>query len=164
MTKRGRKPADGPAPRGMQRPSRVESQPLSEVPDPPEHLGEHGKQYWTDHAPKLIEAKILTPLHLESFTLLCEQYHRYRRLSKWLDEDPDREVFTTENGYQQETPQVRMRDKALAALYSLWPKFGMTPFALAQMRKHGGVAGRSLPSIVNFAKRKYDDQAEGKQG
>ncbi len=83
------------------------------VPDPPPHLGMYGVQYWNEHAPKLIEAQILTPLHLESFVLLCEQYHRYRRLSSWLDEDPGREVFVTENGYQQETPQVRMRDKSL---------------------------------------------------
>ena len=158
MTKRGRKPAI-PRVKGL-RPPKVESQPLTSVPDPPPHLGMYGVQYWNEHAPKLIEAQILTPLHLESFVLLCEQYHRYRRLSAWLEEDPGREIFITENGYQQETPQVRMRDKALAALYALWPKFGMTPFALAQMRKHGGVAAGKLPTIVKFAQRKYADQED----
>lgn len=146
--KRGRKRKvdDGP-----------KSEPLREVPPPPDDMGDHGKEYWLKLAPQLIELGILTPLHMDTFRVLCEQWHEYRRLSIWLDEDPSRMVFQTDNGYMQETPHVRLRDKALAAMQRAWSKFGLTPHALAQLGKHGGVGRKQLPAIAQFAKRKYEE-------
>jgi P27 family predicted phage terminase small subunit len=147
VVKRGRKPID----RGPQ------SEPLREVPEPPAELGEHGQAYWRTLAPQLIEIGVLTPLHMETFRVLCEQWQEYRRLAIWLDEDPDRMVFITQTGYMQETPYVRLRDKALAAMVRIWAKFGMTPQSLAQLGKHGGVGKKTQPAIAQFARKKYDE-------
>jgi P27 family predicted phage terminase small subunit len=138
-------------------PRQRKSEPLRQVPEPPAELGPHGKNYWNSLAPQLIDLGILTPLHLESFRVLCEQWQMYRALTDWLDADPTRLFFTTDNGYQQETPQVRLREKALAALKSLWMKFGLTPHGLAALGKHGGVAKKQMPAIADFAKRKYEE-------
>lgn len=145
--KRGRKPKTPPK----------TSEPLADVPEPPAGLGEYGENYWRSVAPQLIELNILTPLHLETFRVLCEQWQQYRALSVWLEADPTRMTFEMPSGYQQETPQVRQRDKALASLQKLWLKFGLTPHALTQLGKHGGVKGSRLPKISEFAKRKYDN-------
>ncbi len=89
--------------------------------------------------------------------MLCEQWQMYRTLSNWLDEDPDRLYFVTENGYQQETPQVRLREKG----------FALSEVALDEVRpnasrpgrpgKHGGVAKKQMPAIAEFAKKKYEE-------
>ena len=138
------------------KPAKRKSQPLTTVPEPPEELGDEGKKYWRSILPQLIELGIMTPLHMESFRVLCEQWQMYRMLTKWLDEDPSRLYFTTDNGYQQETPQVRLREKALAALKSLWMKFGLTPHGLVALGKHGGAGGKQVSAIEQFAKKKYE--------
>lgn len=126
------------------------------VPDPPSDMGQYGREYWEQLAPQLILAGILSPMHLDTFRVLCEQWQSYRSLTVWLDEDPERMTFCTESGYMQETPQVRQRDKALAALTKLWLKFGLTPHSLAQLNKQRGSKGGALPVIAQFAKRKYE--------
>ena len=126
------------------------------IPDPPEDMGQYGKEYWTALAPQLVEQGILSPLHIDTFRVLCEQWQTYRSLTIWLDEDPSRMTFSTESGYMQETPQVRSRDKALAALQKLWLKFGLTPHALAQLNKQRGARGSGVPAIAQFAKKKYE--------
>lgn len=155
-TKRGRKPGDDLSLEPKRRKS-VKSEPLTEVPQPPDYLGEHAKKYWCDHAEQLVKSNLLTKLHIDTFAVLCETWQEYRVHADYLAEDPNRCFFVTENGYQQETPQVRMRDKALANLAKLWMKFGLTPHALATMRKHGGISsGAKLPSVMEFAKKKYE--------
>lgn len=141
--------------RGRKRDTKVEtSPPALEVPAAPEDLGEYGRQYWESLAPQLVELGILKPLHIETFRVLCECYQEYRTLSEWLAEDPTRMTFTTQTGYESETPQLRQRDKALATLQKLWLKFGLTPHALNALNKGKG-GGNTLPAIAEFAKRKY---------
>jgi P27 family predicted phage terminase small subunit len=133
------------------------SAPLQHVPEPPESMGEEGKKYWRSVAPQLIELGILTPLHLESFRVLCEQWQLYRTLTDWLDADPDRLYVTYKTGAQQQSPQVQLRERALESLRNLWMKFGLTPHGLAALGKHGGVAKKQLSNIEEFAKKKYED-------
>ena len=133
------------------------SQPLSNVPSPDGyHLDQYGREYWRKLAPQLVEANLLTALHLDTFAALCRTYSEYIRLSIWLEDDPDRATFViSETGYEQTAPQVTQRDKALANLQKLWPKFGLHPHSLGQMRKHGGLGTGSAKSLLDFAKGKY---------
>ncbi len=133
------------------------SPPIQSAPNP-EGFGlcEIGKAYWNRLAPQLVEINLLTELHLETFAELCRTYGEYRRLTNWLMEDPSRATFTSESGYESESPQVRMREKALANLQRLWAKFGLHPFSLAQMRKHGGIASNKGAGIQAFARRKTE--------
>ncbi|AMV34566.1 Phage terminase, small subunit [Pirellula sp. SH-Sr6A] len=140
-------------------PSKVakKSQPIRQVPSPAGFdLCPIGIAYWERIAPQLVEINLLTELHLETFAELCRTYGEYRTLTKWLIEDPSRATFTSESGYESESPQVRMREKALTTLQKLWPKFGLHPFSLAQMRKHGGIPSNKGAAIQAFAHRKYD--------
>lgn len=133
------------------------SQPLSNVPSADGyHLDHYAIEYWNKLAPQLVEANLLTPLHLDTFAALCRTYSEYLRLCIYLEEDEDRATFiVSESGYEQTSPQVTQRDKALANLQKLWPKFGLHPHSLGQMRKHGGLGTNSAKSLVEFAKSKY---------
>lgn len=155
-TKRGRKPGQDLSQDPTKR-KHAKCEPLTEVPEPPEYLKGIAREYWMSLADQLVKANLLTRLHLETFAILCEQYQEYRTLSAWLQEDPSRATIMTANGYDVVAPQVKMRDTALTNLNRLWLKFGLTPHALAGMRKHGGISGGAsrLPPVVQFAKNKY---------
>ena len=147
VTKRGRKPTPV-----------VQLEPLTQVPTPDGWgLCEYGVKYWENHAEQLIKLGILTELHIPTFAELCRHYGEYRRLTDWLDKDPERAIITTDKGYQLEAPQVRMRDRAFKTVQQLWPKFGLHPLSLAQMRKHGGIATKKKSGIEEFARGKYGD-------
>lgn len=158
-TNRGRKPGEDLSLDPTRR-KNVKLAPLAEVPSAPDHLGPIGKAYWEKLTPQLVAANLLTDLHLETFAILCECYQEYRTLSDWLLKDPARACVLTESGSVRESVQVRMRDKALAQCQKMWLKFGLTPHALAGMRKHGGISSSvgKLPSVMAFAKSKYGSQ------
>lgn len=149
--KRGRKPADkGPV-----------VEPLADVPDPPEHLGEIAAQYWRSLAPQLVEIRALTAVHLQSFATLCDQWEVYRQTSDYLAADPGRWYQTVGNGgYQQVAPQVGVRERALSNLQKLWPKFGLTPEAMAKLGKHGGLKAPKAAGIGPFGESRDDGDPE----
>lgn len=132
----------------------AKAKPLDAPPDPPAGLGEHARDYWQRIAPLLTEAKILTPLHLESFRVLCETWQQYREHSDRLAKLDDW-TFSTDRGYVAELPEVRLRQRALDTLTRLWPKFGLTPEALAKINKHGGAPKGKLSPLEQFAAAKY---------
>jgi P27 family predicted phage terminase small subunit len=150
MKRAGKKTAPKP-----KRTKTAKAKPLDQVPPVPEGLGDFGTEYWSRLAPLLVEAKILTPLHLESFRALCEAWERYRNLTNELAQK-DSWTFETEKGYVAELPEVRMRDQALQQLQRLWPKFGLTPEALAKLGKHGGARRNKLTPLEAFAAAKYE--------
>lgn len=152
--KRGRKPNPKVA---------VKSEPCTEVPPAPAILEGLAREYWDRHAPQLVASNILTPLLVDSFAMCCQQYAEYQRWHAWLSEDPSRYTYTTESGYEQVTPYVNLRDKAMSAWYRLACKFGLTADALAKMRKHGGIgaATKKAPAVIEFAqKKKAHDEEE----
>lgn len=152
MTKRGRKPNPKVS---------VKSEPFTEVPKAPEILRGLAKEYWERHAPQLVASNILTPLLVDSFAMCCQQYAEYQRWHAFLDEDPRKYTYMTESGYEQISPYVSLRDRAMASWYRLASKFGLTADALAKMRKHGGISGSSgkkLPAALEFAKSKNDSE------
>jgi P27 family predicted phage terminase small subunit len=131
---------------------------LKKAPNPPSDLGKYGKEYWNRIAPILIEIESLTELHLETFKTLCSCWNDYCELSAWMKKNPTQTVFETQRGYMQEHPNVRLRQRALQNLTRLWPKFGLTPEALAKLGKHGGAAASKMANpLQQFAAEKYDD-------
>jgi hypothetical protein len=68
----------------------------------------------------------------------------------------------TQSGYEQVTPQVNLRDKAMASWYRLACKFGLTAEALAKMRKHGGISAgvKKAPAVLEFAQQKKSHEEE----
>lgn len=143
--KRGRKPKE-----------EIKLAPLESIPSPDQYkLCEYGREYWEQHVPQLVRLGILTELHVPTFAELCRHYGEYRRLNDWLGEDPGRAIMTNANGYSSESPQVRMRNAAFKTVQQLWPKFGLHPLSLAQMRKHGGLTVKKTTGIEEFAKGKY---------
>lgn len=132
--------------------------PIEDVPPPPSCLTGDGRDYWLRITPILVQAKLLSDAHLESLTTLCEAWHEYRLHQDWIQSNPDELTFTTETGYEAESPRIRLRNRALDTLQKLWAKFGMTPKALADLGKMKSGGGQ-VPAIVGFAASKYEDEA-----
>jgi P27 family predicted phage terminase small subunit len=140
----------------------VKSEPCTEVPPAPEILQGMAREYWDRHAPKLVASNILTPLLVDSFAMCCQQYDEYQHWHAYLREDPSRYTYMTQSGYEQVTPQVNLRDKAMTSWYRLACKFGLTAEALARMRKHGGISsgGKKAPAVLEFAQQKKAHEEE----
>lgn len=141
-------------------PRRPRLPPLQTVPDPPDELSDVGQTYWRRVAKLLVDNGILTELHLEALRVLCETWEEYRQLADELRGNPEGRVFTTESGYQGESPTVRMRDRALAALQKMWAKFGLTPHSLTTLNKSGGGHQNKQSRLQAFSASKYGGKTE----
>jgi P27 family predicted phage terminase small subunit len=132
--------------------------PLIAAPPPPKSLGKEAAEYWKQAASLLVERRHLTSLHLAAFEALCISWGDYLSLRKWLGDDPARWTFTTESGYEQETPQYRAMLNALKTCQHLWAKFGLTP---ASEGRIGGAktppAGQALVAVAS-AKTVHDEK------
>ena len=141
--------------------SRVEA-PLAFAPQPPEGLDAAGRAYWLRVVPLLVERGALTVLHLEPLEALCDQWGRYQALKRWLAEDVERWTFTTESGFQVESPQARQLYQALKELERLWAKFGLTPHAEPRLEPKGSGRRGFDPAAGLMAaageKTRYDEE------
>lgn len=137
-------------------------EPLTEAPPAPDRLGEYGIECWNRLAPLLVELRLLTALHLETFEALCDWWHVYQDNKVFLQANPDRETFCTDSGYEQRSPYAVARNEAFENFLKLSAKFGLTPEALKKLQ--GGRGGGGKPAaedpagaIGEFAAEKYSD-------
>lgn len=58
------------------------SMPLACIPDPPEYLGEAGKQFWKQQGPYALSVGIVEQGDLFAFAALADSWDYYQRLAK----------------------------------------------------------------------------------
>jgi len=139
-------------PKKPAKPKAAKLPPLAKVPPAPGRLGQYGCEYWRALAPLLVKIEALTAIHLATFEVLCETWQTYRDLGDWIDKNPKKLIIETAKGYLIEHPNLRLRQQALGNLKTLWPKFGLTPEALARLGKHGGATARpTKTALQSFA-------------
>lgn len=102
--------------------------------------------------------QLLTPLHLESFELLCDQWDIYQTKSIGIRKGSLSETFATDKGYEQRSPHAVARDKAFDSFMQLAAKFGLTPYALKsiQSKSRGGGGNSPTDPVSEFAAAKYE--------
>ncbi len=129
------------------------AKPLSKAPAvPPKLKGDYAVAYWKRITKELVEARTITPLHLEALEALCRQWQDYRSAADWCDEN---ETFVTyESGHVAEHPMVRMRQTAFANLIKLWPKFGLTPKGTVEINKGAPPPTATGAAVADFASKK----------
>ena len=138
-------------------------EPFVAAPDPPARLGTHGAACWQRLATLLVELRLLTSLHLETFEALCDWWDVYQTNKLFLQKHPDREMFATDSGYEQRSPRAVQRNEAFENFLKLSAKFGLTPDALKRLQGRRA-AGKSSPAddpadaIGRFAMGKYSDE------
>jgi len=130
-----RQPAEVAISKGVYRPSRHGNLPdmpkhefLSEVPDPPEVLNEHGSKFWFDMLTQLLKTKGLIQIpDLPTFQMMAYKYQvwyecaeKLKTQSKWIIDD---------KGNTKENPILKTMESAEKIFISLAREFGCTPSA-----------------------------------
>ncbi len=137
------------------------AEPLNKVPKPPATLGKYGTAYWKRIAPKLVDLKVLTDLHLEPLESLCHWWDIYQTQYATIRKHPDLMFIESESGYRQKGPEVQVMDAAFKNLTTLWARFGLTPDGERKLNKPSRpTAQRSGPThdpVAEFAAAKYED-------
>ena len=94
---------------------------------PPAILGRHGKKYWRDVAPILIEYKLLTVGDLGAFTNLCVAWEMAMEALQTIK---DEGLFRQdENNVTRKHPAHQIWRDSLSQYMKLAREFGLTPAA-----------------------------------
>ena len=100
-----------------------------DCPQPPDSLGEHGREYWLTELPKIISAGYFTQLDLQAFARLCRAHDEVAKCDAVLLEEG--EHTNTESGYICQHPAVNQRFKWLDIIRRYEDAFWMNPTARA---------------------------------
>jgi P27 family predicted phage terminase small subunit len=127
-TKRARGVRSDRVARGEPRPT-----PFEEIPEPPEHLDEVGKEVWCRLVPDLIERGVLTPWDVDQFARYCALESVIRTAEEHvlagLYVPGRRDQFVTNPGW-------RIYRDAVKAQLLLAREFGLTPSARSMLAVH----------------------------
>lgn len=136
-----RQPAEVAIAKGLYRPSRhgdletkIKPEFLSEVPAPPNGMGEYAAKFWNDTLGDLLKIKgLITFVDLPSFQIMAlkyqtimECYDLLKVQSKWV---------TDHNGNTKENPVCVTLEKAEKIFIQLATQFGCTPAARNNLKQ-----------------------------
>lgn len=110
-------------------PSLEPGTPLVDCPQPPESLGDDGRNVWLEELSKIIQAGYFTQLDLRSFETYCRTFDEVSRLDAVLESQG--EYFVAESGYMGQHPAVNARFKWLDIRRRYEEAFWMNPTARA---------------------------------
>jgi len=103
--------------------NRMEPIKVLSVPDPPEYLGEHGAQLWTDQLGQLAHLKMLTKVDLTALGMYCKEWDYYREAIDDIEENGFR------NKHDQVSPAVSTKEKAFKNMLQMADRFGFVASA-----------------------------------
>ena len=112
---------------------KIEPQPeaLSKLPDPPEYLGEIGRQEWRERGSQLLACGLLTEIDLPAFAAYCRAHERWVIAERRIEENG--EILMTTNGNVIQSPYVGMANKAWELRHKALTDFGMNPSARSKV-------------------------------
>lgn len=117
--------------------------PIGSVPQPPAELGSVGAGIWTEKAPKLMEAGLLTPLDIAALTTYCRAHDEIAKCDEMVAEHG--ELIATKDSMKG-NPAVGWRFQWLEVKRRYEAEFGMTPSARSSIKvekpKTQGIAVR----------------------
>ncbi len=104
-------------------------QPL-DLPKPPEHMHQMGKELWNEVVPELCRVRLLTRLDLPLLELFCESYAKFRQADEFIREHGEQFAVTNQRGEIQvvrENPAVSIRRNCVAAMNKIGQELGLSP-------------------------------------
>jgi P27 family predicted phage terminase small subunit len=117
-------PANRPLPKG-------EPIPPSGMPPCPSSLSSEAQRVWRSMAAKLHRTHLLTSIDGNAFECYCIALATLRKAQAVLDKKGF--TVTTENGYEQQRPEVAIARQALESVRRYSAEFGLTPAARARI-------------------------------
>jgi P27 family predicted phage terminase small subunit len=137
---RGRKPkpveqriAEGnPRKHAVPQPLLVSGRPnLHELDEPPDHLPEEAKEFWTTSVTRLIEVGIIDRVDIPMLEQLAVQYARIRQAQRVIAEDGHYSRGAA--GQLRRHPAVDIETNATAMFAKLAEHFALTPIARTRL-------------------------------
>lgn len=117
---------------------------VSELPPPPDWMGEYGQKEWERVGPILMELRLLTGSDLLSFAAYCANVDLM--IESMLDIQKNGTTIRGARG-DVRNPALASFAQAVTALRALATEFGMTPSSRARMRLPGD-DGESLADLM----------------
>ena len=110
---------------GKRKMNTKEPDPGTENPNCPTWLLPEAKREWRRLAPKLNQMGVLTEADRATFAAYCQAYARWWEANKHIERDGS--VFSTEKGYQQQSPWVGIANTNHRLMMQAAAEFGLTP-------------------------------------
>ena len=92
--------------------------------DPPDNLGELGRQVWREYSGKLVDIGMLTEVDRPAFERYCRSHDEVAKCDAVLEKQG--EYFVAESGYVGQHPAVNQRFKWLQEIKHFEARFGMS--------------------------------------
>lgn len=102
------------------------------LPKCPAHLKGEARREWKRVVAELFDAGLLTSVDRAALAAYCASWGRWVDAERHLAKDGY--TFTTETGYQQQTPWVGIANSALENIRRFAVEFGMTPSSRTRVR------------------------------
>lgn len=117
---------------------------LTELPEPPEWLGEHGREAWERNGPILLGMTLLTTADLDLFATLCQNIDIM--INSSLDVKKNGYTVMGQRGWTR-NPALASFAAASSAIKSLASEFGMTPSSRAKIKLPEDDDGWSIDNL-----------------
>ncbi len=117
---------------------RHEPKPEIAAPTAPTWLGREAKAEWGRIVPQLVALGVISRLDRAVVTMYCQTWGEYCELSATIRKSGT--TSTTPNGYEQQSPEVGMRNAARMAWLRFAQELGLSPSArtkISGMPKRG---------------------------
>ena len=95
------------------------------TPACPSWLGKEAKAEWKRILPALVELNLIGKVDRAALAAYCVSFATFREAEEAIQKHGY--IFSTENGYLQQRPEVGIRSKALEQMRQFLSEFGMTP-------------------------------------
>ena len=123
-----------------------EPRAFADVPEPPEELGELGREEWFRVAPELLRLGILTTVDIKTFAGYCQANERRVLAERAIKQCRGHGLtYETSNGNHVQNPLVNIANTAAREMLKFAMQLGMTP-----------VSRRHLASNADRPTAKFD--------
>ena len=103
-----------------------------DLPRMPAELNADGKRFYKKMGKRLMTMQLLSPLDLEYFVLMCEEYEDYRMARKFCKEQ-NQQLIKTSFGNIIQNPAIGLRNKTRSELKKTFQQFGLSPSSRASI-------------------------------
>lgn len=119
--------------------------PLTDVPEPPEWLGEYGVKEWERVAPTLVNMRILADADVLMLAVYCQNVHIMVEAA--IDLANQGNVVMGTRGWVR-NPSLTAFNAAVVAMRALAAEFGMTPSSRARVSIPTGDVAVTLDELL----------------
>lgn len=104
--------------------------------DPPAHIKGEAADAWRQLSPILNNVKVLTPMDVVAFEMLCVTVGNYRKAAAKVADTSI--IVLGKNGGAMQNPWFAPMNRCLEQLRGLLAEFGMTPAERSRLKVKGG--------------------------